>query len=84
MANLTLSVGPVSTTKTVDTTKALVVIDGYIAAYDGPTGGTNQQKVDWLLIDLMRHIREVEFGHRRQTAIEDAAATEEAVLVNWE
>ncbi len=84
MANFTLSVGPVSTTNTVDTAKAMIIITGYIAAYAGPVAGTNQEKVDWLLDHLQVHIREVSLGYNRRMAEQAAATAAEQAGTQWQ
>lgn len=84
MANFTLTVGSLSTTNTVDTTKAMAIIGNYITAYDGPVNGTNQQKIDWLLDHLQGHIRETAIGYNRRIAAAAAAAAAEQAEATWE
>lgn len=46
MASITITVGPITGTKSASDAAAQALINDYIVAYNGPIGGTNQQKMD--------------------------------------
>lgn len=75
MASITITVGPVTATKTAGDAAAQAILADYIAAYSGPVNGTNQQKLDWIVTDLVRHIREVANGASIKAAKDAAEAT---------
>ncbi len=69
MATLSLTVGPVTATRTVATATAMTSIGNYLAAYGGPVAGTNQEKLDWYFDHLIAHTREVSIGYTREVSI---------------
>lgn len=75
MASITIAVGPITGTKSAGDAAAQALINDYITAYNGPVGGTNQQKMDWFVADLVRHIREVANGASIKAARDAAEAT---------
>jgi len=80
MASLTVTVGPITATRSAGNATVAALVDDYIAAYDGPTGMTAQQKADWLVNDLARHIREVANGRAIRASIATAEATATATV----
>ncbi len=68
MAVLSLTVGPVTATRTINTATAMTSIGNYLLVYGGPVEDTNQEKLDWLLDHLVAHIREVSIGYKREVA----------------
>lgn len=83
MGQLTVTVGPVTGTKTFNDTTGTVILDDYIAAYDGPVDGTNQQKLDWIVNHLANHVKAVHVGYKRRTASEQAADQAENTAEDW-
>lgn len=85
MATLTFTVGAVTATKTTSNAVAAAIVDDYIAAYNGPVNGTNQQKADWFINDIARHIREVANGRAVRASREaaEAAAAATANTRDW-
>lgn len=75
MASITITVGPLTATKTAGDAAAQAILNDYIVAYNGPVNGTNQQKLDWIVTDLVRHIREVANGASVKAAKDAAEAT---------
>lgn len=81
MATLSLTVGPVTATRTITTATALASIDNYLLAYDGPVTGTNQEKVNWYFDHLINHTREVSIGYKRRIA--EQAAKDAQTEATW-
>lgn len=75
MASITITVGQVTATKNAGDAAAANILADYVAAYGGPVNGTNQQKLDWIVTDLVRHIREVANGASVKAAKDAAEAT---------
>lgn len=80
MGQLKVTVGAVNAALNFNDTQGARIINGYIAAYEGPTEGTNQEKLDWFVNHLSGHIRAVYMGNKLSVAVEDAreAAAEQA------
>lgn len=74
MANITITVGALTSTKTIVNQTMSDMADDFVKATDGPINGTSQQKMDWCLARLCRFFREAANGNKRQ-ALGDAAAT---------
>lgn len=79
MAVITVSVSTVTgTTPTVNNTKASAIAAKFIAANNGPINGTNQEKLDWVAIELGKYMVAVanahEIGERVETEREAAKA----------
>lgn len=77
MATLTLVVGPVTATKTANNTTVAAVIDDYVAAYFNERSGESppisaQDKAEWFMADLVRHIIEVANGQNVRTVVKAA------------
>lgn len=85
MASITITVGPITATKTAGDAAAQAILADYIAAYNGPVNGTNQQKLDWIVTDLVRHIREVANGYNVKSAVDttQTTATQTANTRQW-
>ncbi len=81
MATLSLTVGPVTATRTVTTATAMTSIGNYLLAYGGPVAGTNQEKLDWYFDHLIAHTREVSIGYKRRMA--EQAAKEAQTEAAW-
>ena len=75
MASLTVTVGPITATKTAGNAVVAALVDDYIAAYDGPAGMTAQQKADWFLSHLVTHIKEAANGASIKAARDLAGST---------
>jgi hypothetical protein len=83
MGQLTVTVGTVTGTLTFDNTKGGQIINDYIAVYGGPTDGTNQEKMDWFILDLARHVRDAHHGKLRRDYEDARDANVESSSVNW-
>jgi hypothetical protein len=59
MASLTISVGALSSTATASNTVASEILDLYAQTLDGYESATNQQRLDIVRADVVRHIRNV-------------------------
>lgn len=66
MANVTITVGALSSQRTADNTKASNIFNLVIAAQGGPVNGTNQEKLDWITGYITRHFVEVAHGQTRR------------------
>lgn len=78
MANLSITIGPLSRSRTADDARATEVVTQYAAAI-GATG-TAAQRLDAVLLSLERHMREVAKRHRRNVAQAEANAALAAEL----
>lgn len=76
MASLTVTVGPITATKTAGNAVVAALVDDYIAAYNGPAGMTAQQKADWFLAHLVNHIKEAANGASIRAARDSAGAAQ--------
>jgi hypothetical protein len=85
MADLTLSVGPVTSTVAANDAAAADVLRKFVAAYDGPVNGNNQQQADFVVARLRAHLVEVARGQRRRekVAAAEADAAAENAAVDW-
>lgn len=81
MATLSLTVGPVTATRSITTAVVMESIGNYLLAYDGPVAGTNQEKIDWYLGHLIAHTREVSIGYKRRIA--EQSAKESQTEATW-
>ena len=77
MASLTLAVGNLSVTYTVADAQAVIALTRYIRVYGGPLDGTNPEKLEWVMADLVRHIADAGTAGAMDEAI---VAAREAVL----
>jgi hypothetical protein len=59
------------------------VIDDYIAASGGPTGGSPQEKLDWFLSHLTAIIKSHANDHRRKVLAQIAADNENLSSRGW-
>ena len=75
MASLTLTVGTITSTKNANNTTVAALIADYVAAYGGPVNGTNQEKADWFLDRMVKHIREASNGQSVKAARDAAEVT---------
>ena len=76
MAELSISVGNLSSSVTASNAKAQAVLTAYMGAFYGPLDGTPQEQLDWIAGKLAAHIVEVAQDHNR--ALKAAAAMEDA------
>ena len=76
MAELSITVGPLTSTVMASNAKAQAVLTAYIGAYYGPLDGTPQEQLDWVVEKLQSHIVEVAQSHNR--ALKHAAADVDA------
>ena len=83
MADLTITIGPVTSTVTASNANAQAVLTKYIGAYYGPTDGTAQEQLDWVVAKLRTHIVEVAQDHNRALKMADAVAEAEANNPSW-
>ena len=85
MAAITITVGPLTATRSAGDVAAQAILNDYITAYSGPVNGTNQQKLDWIVGDLVRHIRETANGASVKVARDaaEAAAAQTANARSW-
>lgn len=86
MAAITVTISTVTgSTPTVNNTKATAIVADFIAANNGPVNGTNQEKLDWVAIELAKYMRSVAnaqgIGARVET--ERAAAKAELATRDW-
>jgi hypothetical protein len=72
MANLVISVGPVTSTRTASNTKAAEVLNLVVVAIGGPIAGTDQEKLDSVTAYLTQHLREVARGHNSRQILAQA------------
>jgi len=80
MGQLTVTVGTVTGARSFNNAIGAVVIQNYIAAYEGPVAGTDQEKLDWLVAHLAAHLQAVHAGYKRQAAREQVDSDTEAGL----
>lgn len=88
MGELTISVGPITSTLTFDNAKGATIINDYINGRINPVAAgpgepdippmSNQDKLDWLVRDIARHVRA---EHTRKKRREAAVA---AIPNSWE
>lgn len=90
MATLTLVVGPITVTKTANNTTVAALIDDYIAAnFNERTSESppvsSQDKAEWFMADLVRHIIEVANGQNVRTVVKaaDDSARESIKQRKW-
>ena len=73
MGELTISVGPLTSTKTFDNVKGATIIKGYIdrltTGPDGSTDMTDQEKLDWLVNQLAAIVLNEYHNGKRQAAL---------------
>jgi cation transport regulator ChaC len=79
LASITVSISTVTgSTPVVNNTKATTITAKFIAANNGPVNGTNQEKLDWVAIELAKYMVAVanahEIGERVETEREAAKA----------
>lgn len=72
MATITVTVGPITSTKTANNAMAQEIILDYIASQRGPIHGTDQEKVDWFLRDLMQTVKFLANGYRQKVLQDEA------------
>jgi hypothetical protein len=77
MAKLRVEVGPLAAEATATDAAVSQLIADYIAAYNGPVDGTNQQRLNWFVRHLTGHVLGVSRGQR---AVAAADAARQAVL----
>lgn len=75
MASITITVGPITATKTTTDATAQALLNDFIAAYAGPVNGTNQQKADWFVTQVVKYVREVANGQNVRSARDAAELT---------
>jgi hypothetical protein len=86
MAAITVSVATVTgSTPVINNTKASAIIADFIAANNGPVNGTNQEKLDWVAIELAKYMRSVANAQGIQTRVkaEEDAAKAELASRDW-
>ncbi len=60
MATITITIGALTaSTPDINNTKASAIIADYIKANNGPVAGTNQEKLNWYVLELARHTKAV-------------------------
>ena len=74
MGALTIQIGALTRSSSAPDAKMQAVLTEVIEATGGPTGGTNAQQADHVLLVIRRHLIEVANGNRRHKAIADAQA----------
>lgn len=72
MGQLIVQIAGITGQLSFDDAKGQVIVNNYIAAYGGPAGGTNQEKMDWFISHLAMHVRAVHVAYARDQAIETA------------
>ena len=85
MASFTLTVGQTTASRNANNTKAAQIIQLFIASQSGPVAGTDQEKADFVLEELVKYIRD---NARRQSikekvALASGTANTEAEEVDW-
>ena len=83
MADLSITIGPLTSTVTASNANAQAVLQKYIGAYYGPVDGTAQEQLDWVVEKLRAHIVEVARDHNRALKMADAVAEAEADNPTW-
>ena len=83
MANLSISIGTLTSTVTASNANAQSVLQKFIGAYYGPVDGTAQEQLDWVVAKLREHIVEVARDHNRALKMADAAVEAEADNPAW-
>jgi hypothetical protein len=68
MAELRLTIGPKVATVTASDQNAQDVLSEYLVVKGGPVGGTDQEKMDWLVADLVSYLKDVASTKRRRSA----------------
>jgi hypothetical protein len=84
MASLTMTIGALSSTVSADNTKATNLVTQYAAAIGAV--GTNQQKLDAVVLALVKHMQREARLKRYNTATTDAAAAIQTEIdgLTWE
>ncbi len=80
MATLSVSAGALTATRTTSNTNALVIINAYIKANNGPVGGTNQEKLEWYIDDLVKHTLSIANARDLQESVEAARVAKKTEL----
>lgn len=83
MGQLILSIGPLNSVRNFDNAAGNIIFSNYIAAFDGPVDGSNQEKLDWFVAHLAAHVQAIHAGYVRRQAMETATADANAGLVEW-
>lgn len=88
MATLTLTIGPITASRTATNVIVAALIDDYIAAYIDPLAvqpANAQERADWFMDHLVRHIIEAANGQNVRAAVNaaDAAANEAIRTRTW-
>ena len=83
MAELSITIGQLTSSVTASNANAQAVLTKYIGAYYGPTDGTAQEQLDWVVAKLREHIVEVAREHNRALKMADAAVEAEADNPAW-
>lgn len=83
MGQLSITVGNMTATFEFNDVRGRQLLRDYVAAYGGPTDGSNQEQLDWVARHLAQHVRGVAKGFRRSSAAEAAASQAEQGLEQW-
>ena len=83
MAELSITIGQLTSSVTASNANAQAVLQKYIGAYYGPTDGTAQEQLDWVVTKLREHIVNVAQDHNRALKMADAVAEAEADNPSW-
>lgn len=75
MATITITIGPVTSTKNANNAIAIEIIGDFIAANGGPVTGTQQEQLDWFLKEWIFMVRESSNNYRRRLVSEQAVTT---------
>jgi hypothetical protein len=85
MASLTLSAGATTSTFNANNAKVAELTDLFIAEMNGPVNGTNQEKADFVVAELVSYVREVARRRKIKAGRTAAEATvqSEAAAIDW-
>lgn len=86
MARLTITAGPISSNATAEDAKAQEVLELFVAHMGGPTSGTNQEKLDFVVAEIIGFLRQVAQEEKRRADLAAARNQIEEALqaIEWE
>lgn len=82
MGALTIQIGVLTRSTSAPDAKMQAVLTEVIEVTGGPTGGTNAQQADHVLLVIRKHLIELANGNRRRRAIEEAQAEVDGSLLD--